>query len=227
MPYSADHKLQSRERIRQAAADLFCRQGYDSVSISQVMKHAKMTHGAFYAHFSSKGALYSEAIKSAAEQSMFTRESGSLTLAKIVNLIRQYLSLEHVNQEVPPCPLAFLSTHIAHRDKHVKASFEAVFNGMIKALSKALLEQVLIKEETHNIGKNETNNIQRSDKHTNEHSEKKGIEAARALAQQLMVSLVGTVSIARSIEDPNSQKILLDNTKTNLINLLTGDTKTP
>ncbi|MGB0943934.1 MAG: TetR/AcrR family transcriptional regulator [Marinomonas sp.] len=217
MPYSADHKLQSRERIRRAAADLFCRQGYDSVSISQVMKHAKMTHGAFYAHFSSKGALYSEAIKSAAEQSLFTRESGDLTLAKIVNLIRQYLSLEHVNQEVPPCPLAFLSTDIAHRDKHVKASYEAVFNGMIKTLSKALLEQVLI------VG--EANNEKSNNKYTNESTEKQGIEVARALAQQLMVNLVGTVSIARNITDPDAQKILLDNTKTGLINQLTGGLK--
>ncbi len=222
MPYSADHKLQSRERIRQAAADLFCRQGYDSVSISQVMKHAKMTHGAFYAHFSSKGALYSEAIKSAAEQSMFTQEKGNLTLAKIVNLIRQYLSLEHVNQKVPPCPLAFLSTDIAHRDKHVKASYEAVFNGMIKTLSKALLEQVLMREEAKSTQKSDTQNHQ----HTDEKAEKQGIEAAKALAQQLMVSLVGTVSIARSIADPNAQKSLLDNTKTGLINRLTGGLKT-
>ncbi|WP_046015450.1 TetR/AcrR family transcriptional regulator [Marinomonas sp. S3726] len=217
MPYSADHKLQSRERIRRAAADLFCRQGYDSVSISQVMKHAKMTHGAFYAHFSSKGALYSEAIKSAAEQSLFTRESGDLTLAKIVNLIRQYLSLEHVNQEVPPCPLAFLSTDIAHRDKHVKASYEAVFNGMIKTLSKALLEQVLM------VG--EANNEKSNNKYTNDSAEKQGIVAARALAQQLMVNLVGTVSIARNITDPDAQKALLDNTKTGLINQLTGGLK--
>ena len=217
MPYSADHKLQSRERIRRAAADLFCRQGYDSVSISQVMKHAKMTHGAFYAHFSSKGALYSEAIKSAAEQSLFTRESGDLTLAKIVNLIRQYLSLEHVNQEVPPCPLAFLSTDIAHRDKHVKASYEAVFNGMIKTLSKALLEQVLMVDEA--------NNEKSNTKYTDKLAEKQGIEVARALAQQLMVNLVGTVSIARNITDPDAQKTLLDNTKTGLINLLTGGVK--
>ncbi|WP_438462481.1 TetR/AcrR family transcriptional regulator [Marinomonas sp. PE14-40] len=217
MPYSADHKLQSRERIRRAAADLFCRQGYDSVSISQVMKHAKMTHGAFYAHFSSKGALYSEAIKSAAEQSLFTRESGDLTLAKIVNLIRQYLSLEHVNQEVPPCPLAFLSTDIAHRDKHVKASYEAVFNGMIKTLSKALLEQVLMVDEA--------NNEKSNNKYTDKPAEKQGIEVARALAQQLMVNLVGTVSIARNITDPDAQKTLLDNTKTGLINLLTGGVK--
>jgi AcrR family transcriptional regulator len=190
VPYSADHKKQSRERIRRAAADLFCRYGFDQVSITQVMKHAKMTHGAFYAHFTSKGELYSEAIRSAAEQSIFTQVEGELNLTKIVNLIRSYLSFEHVNQLIPPCPLAFLSTDIAHRDKHVKASYEAVFNGMVTKLAQVL-----------------QGNVQQA-------------QAARALAQQLVVNLVGTVSIARSLADPIAQQTLLDNTKERLISLM-------
>ena len=190
MPYSADHKKQSRERIRMAAADLFCRYGFDQVSITQVMKHAQMTHGAFYAHFSSKGELYSEAIKSAAEQSLFVREGYDLSREKIIYLIKEYLSLAHVKQEVPPCPLAFLSTDIAHRDEHVKASYEAVFNGMINKLS-------LVLEDS-----------------------KSATQSARSLAQQLVVGLVGTVSIARSIADESAQQSLLDNAKTGLIGLL-------
>ncbi|OUR66108.1 hypothetical protein A9Q77_11495 [Marinomonas sp. 42_23_T18] len=190
MPYSADHKKQSRERIRMAAAELFCRYGFDQVSITQVMKHAKMTHGAFYAHFESKGMLYSEAIRSAAEQSLFVREGYELNREKIIYLIKEYLSLPHVKQEVPPCPLAFLSTDIAHRDEHVKASYEAVFNGMINKLSQVLDDS----ESAH--------------------------QSAKSLAQQLVVSLVGTVSIARSIADPHAQQTLLDNTKTGLIHLL-------
>lgn len=190
MPYSVDHKKQSRERIRRVAADLFCRYGFDQVSINQVMKHAKMTHGAFYAHFTSKGELYSEAIRSAAEQSLFVREGYDLNREKIIDLITQYLSLPHVKQEVPPCPLAFLSTDIAHRDEHVKASYEAVFNGMINKLSQVLNDS------------------------------KSTRESAKSLAQQLVVSLVGTVSIARSITDPKSQQNLLDNTRIALLELL-------
>lgn len=195
MPYSSDHKLQSRNRIRAAAADLFCRYGFDKVSITQVMKHAKMTHGAFYAHFSSKGELYSEAIKSAAEQSLFVREGQLLNKDKIIYLIKEYLSLPHVKQEVPPCPLAFLSTDIAHRDEHVKTSYEAVFNGMVNKISQVLAE-------------------------SSEHA-----QSARSLAQQLVVNLVGTVSIARSLTDTKAQQSLLDNTKIGLIKLLTKDTK--
>ena len=190
MPYSSEHKQQSRERIRRSAADLFCRYGFDQVSIKQVMKHAKMTHGAFYAHFTCKGNLYSEAINSAVEQSLFAQQQGKLSRHKIINLIAQYLSLAHVIQEVPPCPLAFLSTDVAHRDKHVKASYEGIFNRMVNKLTQAL---------------------------QSEHLQSK---SAQSLAQQLIVTLVGTVSIARNLTDPVAQQTLLDNTKSGLIHLL-------
>ena len=56
MPYSPDHKSKSKERILASATELFGRFGFDKVSINQVMKLARMTHGAFYAHFESKEA---------------------------------------------------------------------------------------------------------------------------------------------------------------------------
>jgi len=190
MPYSIEHKQQSRERIRRAAADLFCRHGFDQVSITQVMKHAKMTHGAFYGHFSSKGELYSEAINSAAEQSLFAQNRENLTRQKIVALIDSYLSLAHVRQEISPCPLAFLSTDMAHRDEHVKATYEGVFNRMVHKLSQTLT------------------------------SENQPVEVAKSLAQQLVVTLVGTLSIARNLAESSMQQTLLDNTKSGLVNLL-------
>lgn len=190
MPYSSEHKKQSRERIRKAAADLFCRYGFDQVSITQVMKHAKMTHGAFYGHFSSKGDLYCEAINSAAEQSLFAQQRGKLSRHKITSLINEYLSLAHVRQEVSPCPLAFLSTDMAHRDKHVRACYEGVFNRMVDKLTQTL---------------------------QGDHQQAQSVQS---LAQQLVITLVGSVSIARNLSDPVAQQRLLDNTKSGLINLL-------
>ena len=93
MPYSAVHKEQSRERILLAAVDLFCRKGFDQVSITQVMQHAKMTHGAFYAHFASKVSLYAEAIQTAAQHSLLVSQGSDLSTDKLITLITQYLSL--------------------------------------------------------------------------------------------------------------------------------------
>lgn len=59
MPYPKDQKIKSRARILKSATELFFRYGFQKVSISQIMKEARMTHGAFYAHFESKEALFS------------------------------------------------------------------------------------------------------------------------------------------------------------------------
>lgn len=190
MPYSAVHKEQSRERILLAAVDLFCRNGFDQVSITQVMQHAKMTHGAFYAHFASKVSLYAEAIQTAAQRSLLVSQGSNLSIDKLITLITQYLSLGHVRQESSPCPLAFLSTDVAHRDSQVRASYEAVFNGMVAKLTQA---------------------FESAGKHA---------KAAHSQAQYLVVTLVGTVSIARSLTDQDTQQALLDNAKTGLINML-------
>ena len=51
MPYSANHKQQSRASIVEAARILFNRHGFDGVTIDMVMEHAGLTRGGFYNHF--------------------------------------------------------------------------------------------------------------------------------------------------------------------------------
>ena len=66
MPYSPEHKQNSREQILSGAMNLFSRKGFSNVSIDEVMAEAGMTRGAFYAHFESKSVLYAEAVMFAA-----------------------------------------------------------------------------------------------------------------------------------------------------------------
>ena len=61
MRYSREHKAGTRRRIVAAAARLFAARGYEATSIDEVMQAAGLTRGAFYRHFASKGALYTEA----------------------------------------------------------------------------------------------------------------------------------------------------------------------
>jgi DNA-binding transcriptional regulator YbjK len=60
MPYSAEHKESTRQRIITSAARLFNRKGFSEVTISEIMTAAGLTHGGFYRHFKSKDELYSE-----------------------------------------------------------------------------------------------------------------------------------------------------------------------
>jgi AcrR family transcriptional regulator len=54
-------KEASHERILSVAARAIRRSGYDGTGVADIMKEAGLTHGAFYAHFESREAMLAEA----------------------------------------------------------------------------------------------------------------------------------------------------------------------
>jgi TetR/AcrR family transcriptional regulator, transcriptional repressor for nem operon len=62
-------KQESHERIVQAAARAIRRSGYDGTGVADIMKAAGLTHGAFYAHFASREAMLAEAADRAGAES--------------------------------------------------------------------------------------------------------------------------------------------------------------
>ena len=63
MPYSPEHKRDTREKILESARRLFNRKGFSGVSIEEIMSNAGLTHGGFYRHFSGKDELYAAAVR--------------------------------------------------------------------------------------------------------------------------------------------------------------------
>lgn len=62
-------KEASHERIVQAASRAIRRSGYDGTGVADIMKEAGLTHGAFYAHFASREAMLAEAADRAGAES--------------------------------------------------------------------------------------------------------------------------------------------------------------
>ena len=62
-------KEASHERIVAAAARAIRRSGYDGTGVADIMKEAGLTHGAFYAHFPSREAMLAEAASRACAES--------------------------------------------------------------------------------------------------------------------------------------------------------------
>src|SRR5450755_2366411 len=60
MPYPAGHRQATKKKIIDSARRLFNRHGFESVSITQIMAGAKLTHGGFYSYFKGKSDLYAE-----------------------------------------------------------------------------------------------------------------------------------------------------------------------
>ena len=65
MKVSKEKVAEHRKAILEAAGRLFRARGFDDVSVSDVMKEAGLTHGAFYGYFPSKEALIAEAVSAA------------------------------------------------------------------------------------------------------------------------------------------------------------------
>src|SRR5580658_11388736 len=61
MRVARDKAAETRERIIDAASELFRAQGFGGVAVAEIMKAANLTHGGFYGHFASKDALVEEA----------------------------------------------------------------------------------------------------------------------------------------------------------------------
>lgn len=138
MPYTKQHKAETRKKILESAISLFSSKGYDQVSIDDLMQHAKLTRGAFYSHFKNKQALYSQAIIAGVRKSRISEQKpqsiSNQEWGKI--LLDGYLSMEHVNQESNPCPLAFLVTDVANKEPQVKQAYTRIYKRLNLVIQK-------------------------------------------------------------------------------------------
>src|SRR5262245_26931037 len=116
MPWPREHKRNTRQRIVQAAAAAFRVGGVSDVRVEQVMKRAGLTHGGFYAHFSSKNELLREALDEASRQTLeqLSQSLADLPAADRLQAVADaYLSPEHAAHPEMGCPLAALGPEIA------------------------------------------------------------------------------------------------------------------
>ncbi len=60
--------LANKARILQEAENLFAQKGYSDVSIRDISKATKLSHGAIYHHFQSKEDLFCELIEQKSEE---------------------------------------------------------------------------------------------------------------------------------------------------------------
>ena len=150
MPYSKEHKESTRQKILDSAVTLFASQGFDQVSIDDLMNHAGLTRGAFYAHFKDKKTLYSKAMVAAARKSRIVKAEKPADMTEeewVVELLLGYLSEDHINQIISPCPLAFLVTDIANREKEVQATYTKMYKLINKTIQAQLKGNDTVKEE--------------------------------------------------------------------------------
>lgn len=139
MPLSKEHKAATRERILSQAAALFRRDGVDGVSVPALMKEAGLTHGGFYAHFSSKDALIAEAVTRSLRQTadhLVTLAGRSKDRAAAV--IDEYVRPEHRDHPESGCAIAALGAETSRGDALVQRAMADGARGSAERLSETL-----------------------------------------------------------------------------------------
>ena len=199
MPYPKSHKTKTKERILASATELFSRNGFQKVSIGQIMKLAKMTHGAFYAHFASKEALYKESVRLTIDNSRAARlVKGPLSLQHLTELVANYCNLQELEAKHRPGPEAVLFNEIGSEKAEIRTLFEASYMSMKKMLETRLIALSKLKQLPF---ANDRQAI--SDK-----------------ARVILASLVGAVAIAKSLPGEAERKHVLVATQRQILLML-------
>ena len=137
MPYSAGHKLETRQRILESARRLFNAKGFLDVSIDEVMDHVGLTHGGFYRHFRDKGELYAEAVRwflCEEAPKPWQRPRGNAGKSRAQRIVDSYFSLDHFDDRESCCPLVSLPSDVSRANGTVKAAYQEVLEKLLEVL---------------------------------------------------------------------------------------------
>lgn len=150
MRYSPEHKQQTRQKILEAAGRLFREKGYNGVGVDAIMAEVGLTAGGFYAHFSSKEALFVEAVATALKtraNSLSSNFQGQDESVWLHTLINSYLSRSHRDLQAEGCPFPALTPDIARSDPKTRARYEKYLLAFMTQIENRLPEDSIPKEE--------------------------------------------------------------------------------
>ncbi|SCW98892.1 MULTISPECIES: TetR/AcrR family transcriptional regulator [unclassified Pseudomonas] len=121
MRYSANHKMETREKLLASSAVSAKKSGFSTVGVDGLMKAIGLSGGAFYSHFSSKDELFKAIVERELTQSLGRLGGdGTMDSMKLERCLKQYLSMSHVEQPEGGCALPVLGAEIARSDVQVR-----------------------------------------------------------------------------------------------------------
>lgn len=134
MRYPNNHKAATRQRIIDEASQRLRKDGIEGTGLVPLMKALGLTHGGFYAHFSSKDDLVQAALDAAAGQTLEHWQAPH-DAARLRALIDGYLSAGHRDQPDQGCPLPTLAAELGLRGTPSPTG-DALAAGLAQALAK-------------------------------------------------------------------------------------------
>ena len=174
---AGSRKEESRERILRAAARAIRKHGYEGVGIADVMKEAGLTHGGFYAHFESRDALLAAAADQEGVES--------------TEYLTRAIAAAKPGQELMALVDAYLS------DGHVAAPEQGC--AVAAAGSEVPRQEAQVRRAASRRIRDFIGLIERQ-------FPEWGKSAAHDKAMGIAATLVGSVVLARAVDDPQLSK---------------------
>jgi TetR/AcrR family transcriptional regulator, transcriptional repressor for nem operon len=134
-----NRKEATHERIVEAASRAIRRSGYTGTGVADIMKDAGLTHGGFYAHFSSREAMLAEAADRAGAESvaMLARIASTAPPHEALQaILHAYLSKEHVEGAEIVCPVAALGSEMPRQAPEVRRAATCRIKEMIDLVAR-------------------------------------------------------------------------------------------
>ena len=180
MRKSREESARTRERIIEAAAAEFRRNGIETTGLAELMAAAGLTHGGFYKHFTSKDQLVAEACGSAIdslEKWFAASPSSEGKQNTLQTLATSYLSPGHRDNPSGGCPFAALGSELVRADENTRG---VATEGLLKLID-------LIAQHYRDVRP----------------------EVARQRAMVAFSTLLGALTLARLVTDPKLSNMLL------------------
>lgn len=141
MRYSKEHKLETHARIVKQASQRLREKGAHGIGVADLMKDVGLTHGGFYAHFSSRDALVMEAVVDGMERSTARWRSFVSDLPpgqRLSAIVDAYLSPRHRDDAGRGCTVAALGADISRAGPDTQAAFSAKLDDMVEMIAEQI-----------------------------------------------------------------------------------------
>lgn len=170
---SSGRKETTHARILETAARAIRRSGYNGTGVADIMKEAGLTHGGFYAHFSSRDDMLAEAADHAGAETIAIVEQVIAEYPeqqRLCALMNIYLSDAHTANIEKGCSFAALGSEMHRQAPEVRAASTQRIKELIRLIEGQLSNQT----------------------QTSAHDE----------ALLTISTMVGTLMLARAVNDP-------------------------
>jgi TetR/AcrR family transcriptional regulator, transcriptional repressor for nem operon len=143
MGHSKASKANTHARLVAAAASRFKERGVDGISLSDLMKDLKLTHGGFYKHFASRDDLVTEALELALNESGQAMRDRLIDgdTPSIAGFVDFYLDEAHRDGRAAGCAVAALAGDVPRKGAEVQAQFRKQIEKNLETLSGVLRQE--------------------------------------------------------------------------------------